>query len=169
PRWGDRFNVTRRCARVVIRACARSGTNRCGGTLVNHEPGPKTTQSASRTALTAWVLAGGSGGTREIERTLPLVLAQATWPRTVTSLSGQVGSTPATSATISSGTDDIGSTLPCAPSSCPTQSSPATESPNSSHRATMSRWPTACRSEEHTSELQSRFDLVWRLLLAKKK
>src|SRR5699024_12126554 len=25
------------------------------------------------------------------------------------------------------------------------------------------------RSEEHTSELQSRFDLVWRLMLAKKK
>src|SRR5207249_12326520 len=28
---------------------------------------------------------------------------------------------------------------------------------------------TACRSEEHTSELQSRFDLVCRLLLEKKK
>src|SRR5271167_5092082 len=41
-----------------------------------------------------------------------------------------------------------------------------------------SSWPTACpcssgrvarRSEEHTSELQSRFDLVCRLLLEKKK
>src|SRR5438105_12441871 len=29
--------------------------------------------------------------------------------------------------------------------------------------------PIACRSEEHTSELQSRVDLVCRLLLAKKK
>src|SRR5699024_8927516 len=58
--------------------------------------------------------------------------------------SDQAGSTPPTSSPFSSGTDDIGSTLPCAPSSCPTQSSPATESPNSSHRATMSRLPTAC-------------------------
>src|SRR5438067_7281155 len=35
------------------------------------------------------------------------------------------------------------------------------------------RWPHGCcrigRSEEHTSELQSRFDLVCRLLLEKKK
>src|SRR6202046_5968224 len=34
------------------------------------------------------------------------------------------------------------------------------------------RWgwrPRLCRSEEHTSELQSRFDLVCRLLLEKKK
>src|SRR5207249_11990135 len=33
------------------------------------------------------------------------------------------------------------------------------------------QWPgmIACRSEEHTSELQSRFDLVCRLLLEKKK
>src|SRR5207249_12069585 len=29
-------------------------------------------------------------------------------------------------------------------------------------------WPRAVRSEEHTSELQSRFDLVCRLLLEKK-
>src|SRR5438067_9551074 len=32
-----------------------------------------------------------------------------------------------------------------------------------------SHGPPACRSEEHTSELQSRFDLVCRLLLEKKK
>src|SRR5437868_13139787 len=31
------------------------------------------------------------------------------------------------------------------------------------------RWSTPRRSEEHTSELQSRFDLVCRLLLEKKK
>src|SRR5207249_8776026 len=43
--------------------------------------------------------------------------------------------------------------------------------------ATISAWPASwrdgasqcCRSEEHTSELQSRFDLVCRLLLEKKK
>src|SRR5215204_6752674 len=31
------------------------------------------------------------------------------------------------------------------------------------------RWPGGCRSEEHTSELQSHSDLVCRLLLEKKK
>src|SRR5437867_7663467 len=31
------------------------------------------------------------------------------------------------------------------------------------------RWPTGSRSEEHTSELQSPYDLVCRLLLEKKK
>src|SRR5438105_5405425 len=35
-------------------------------------------------------------------------------------------------------------------------------------RSTTRRWPP-CRSEEHTSELQSRVDLVCRLLLEKKK
>src|SRR5699024_11285134 len=35
--------------------------------------------------------------------------------------------------------------------------------------APCSRRPTTARSEEHTSELQSRFDLVCRLLLEKKK
>src|SRR5699024_12065288 len=36
------------------------------------------------------------------------------------------------------------------------------------HLSRFSTMPT-CRSEEHTSELQSRFDLVCRLLLEKKK
>src|SRR5699024_2173981 len=35
--------------------------------------------------------------------------------------------------------------------------------------AIISRLPSSIRSEEHTSELQSRFDLVCRLLLEKKK
>src|SRR5437868_14972902 len=38
-----------------------------------------------------------------------------------------------------------------------------------SRRATFSRIGEVMRSEEHTSELQSRFDLVCRLLLEKKK
>src|SRR5437868_11379869 len=36
-------------------------------------------------------------------------------------------------------------------------------------RTTLTRRMMRCRSEEHTSELQSRFDLVCRLLLEKKK
>src|SRR5438067_8310518 len=36
-------------------------------------------------------------------------------------------------------------------------------------RAANGRWGLVYRSEEHTSELQSRFDLVCRLLLEKKK
>src|SRR5699024_11875411 len=45
-------------------------------------------------------------------------------------------------------------TVPCAPSAVPV--------------AAGSVLISACRSEEHTSELQSRFDLVCRLLLEKK-
>src|SRR5438067_8919096 len=37
------------------------------------------------------------------------------------------------------------------------------------HRGDLDRDPRRLRSEEHTSELQSRFDLVCRLLLEKKK
>src|SRR2546422_1794597 len=36
------------------------------------------------------------------------------------------------------------------------------------HREKTTRWPSAYRSEEHTSELQSRLHLVCRLLLEKK-
>src|SRR5215472_3494535 len=50
---------------------------------------------------------------------------------------------PSTSAASSSGTEAIGRTRPCAPSSRPTQSSPCTVSPSSSHSATISRFPTA--------------------------
>src|SRR5437868_9458065 len=41
----------------------------------------------------------------------------------------------------------------------------ARRNPLASHQDRL----TSCRSEEHTSELQSRFDLVCRLLLEKKK
>src|SRR5699024_12075994 len=46
---------------------------------------------------------------------------------------------------------------------------------STSKKSEVRRWPkitfnsTAVRSEEHTSELQSRFDLVFHLLLEKKK
>ena len=50
---------------------------------MNQEPGPSTTQSASPTAVTASAQAGGSAGINEIDRTRPVVSAQATWPRTV--------------------------------------------------------------------------------------
>src|SRR5437868_11059754 len=60
--------------------------------------------------------------------------------------------------------------LPCC--IAPTRS-PASSSIRSSHRAFPIGSTAACekseRSEEHTSELQSRFDLVCRLLLEKKK
>ena len=57
---------------------------------------------------------------------------------------GAAGSCPLTSAWISSGTADIGSTRPWAPSSRPTRSRAATGSPSCSHRPTSSRLPTAC-------------------------
>ena len=66
-------------------ASARPGTSRCGSTLVNHEPGPSTIQSASRTAATASGRTGGAGGSSATERIWPAVVAQATWPLTVVS------------------------------------------------------------------------------------
>src|SRR5690349_21930724 len=47
-------------------------------------------------------------------------------------------------------------------------SGPSPSTPGSSSRAAR-RWRSGLRSEEHTSELQSRRDLVCRLLLEKKK
>src|SRR5690349_25132481 len=55
-----------------------------------------------------------------------------------------------------------------APASAPGRSRPRRQGPG----AAPASWPSArcpCRSEEHTSELQSRRDLVCRLLLEKKK
>ena len=75
-------------------------------------------------AATASGHAGGSAGMSEMDRTRPVVEAQAAWPRTTASWPGRAGSAPSTSAARSSGTDAMGSTRPCAPSSLPTQSSP---------------------------------------------
>src|SRR5699024_12747977 len=51
-----------------------------------------------------------------------------------------------------------------------TAGSPPSSAPTPTSRPPTSRFcPKAPRSEEHTSELQSRFDLVCRLLLEKKK
>src|SRR5207249_11820148 len=61
-----------------------------------------------------------------------------------------------------------GCCLPSAPghtTSRVASSTTAARAPAGIHRAP----PITCRSEEHTSELQSRFDLVCRLLLEKKK
>ena len=65
-------------ARVRTRASRSSGTSRCGSTLVNHDPGPNTTQSASSTARTASLQAGGSTGRRCTAATRPGVVATAT-------------------------------------------------------------------------------------------
>src|SRR5208282_409215 len=143
PGCGARLSTSSRRAVVTCSAEASSGTSRCGSTLVNHEPGPNTTQSASSTARTASGTAGGSGGSSVIDRTWPGVVAHSTCPRTVLTSSGLAGSAPTTSATMSSGTAAIGSTRPPVPSSRPTQSRPATVSPSRSHKATMSRLPTA--------------------------
>ena len=58
---------------------------------MNHDPGPRTTQSASRTASTAWGQACGHAGSRLTETISPSVVATATWPRTVLWASGCVG------------------------------------------------------------------------------
>src|SRR5437868_9414416 len=48
-----------------------------------------------------------------------------------------------------------------------TASASARASSNTGATSPRSRYPSSMRSEEHTSELQSRFDLVCRLLLQK--
>ena len=59
---GTRFMVRMRLASVVRIASATSGTSRCTSTEVNHDPGPRTTLSASMTACTASGRAGGLSG-----------------------------------------------------------------------------------------------------------
>src|SRR5699024_12718336 len=56
--------------------------------------------------------------------------------------------------------------LPCISSSC-SRSVPVPHSSCKTNPAVL--WVSTTRSEEHTSELQSRFDLVCRLLLEKTK
>ena len=125
PGCGARLRTTSRRAPVACSAAASSGTSRCGSTLVNHDPGPNTTQSASSTARDRLrARRAGRAGSSEIDRTWPGVVAHATCPRTVLTSSGLAGSAPTTSATISSGTAAIGSTRPPVPSSLPTQSRP---------------------------------------------
>src|SRR5665647_2959881 len=53
-----------------------------GKTEVNQEPGPRITQSAAWMAATASSHAGGSCGLSRTDRTRPLVVATAAWPRT---------------------------------------------------------------------------------------
>ena len=110
---------------------------------MNQEPGPTTTQSASAIATSASGQAGGSAGSSATSTTWPSVVATSAWPRISVITSGWSGSSPSTRAVMSSGTADIGSTRPCAPSNRATQSSPSTASPSSSHNATISRLPTA--------------------------
>ena len=93
---------------------AASGTSRCGITEVNHDPGPSTTQSASRDRRRrASGQAGGSAGSRLTATTRPSVVATSTWPRTVRPRVGVApGRGPRTSAVMSSGVSAIGSTRP---------------------------------------------------------
>ena len=52
PGSGARLSTTTRRARLSMIASRSSGTSRCGSTLVNHEPGPRNSTSAARTAAT---------------------------------------------------------------------------------------------------------------------
>lgn len=58
PGSATRLSTRARRADVARSAAASSGTNTCGITLVNHEPGPSTTRSAAMMASTACRVAG---------------------------------------------------------------------------------------------------------------
>ena len=80
---------------------------------------------------------------RRTEHTSAGVVATRACPRISETSSGFSGSSPITSAAMSSGTEAIGSTRPFAPRSLATMSRPATGSPSRSHSPTMSRFPIA--------------------------
>ena len=110
---------------------------------MNHDPGPRKTQSASRIASSVSAGQPGSGGRIRTPCTRPRVEATRCWPRTMVTASGYAGSWPTISASISSGTLAIGSTRPRELSSRPTRSRPSTVSPSRSQRDTMRRLPRA--------------------------
>src|SRR5918998_23095 len=143
PGCGTRLSTTIRRATVPPSASARSGTSRCGSTLVNHEPGPSTTTSASATARTASAQACGRCGRSHTRCTRPGVAATATWPR-IRRTASESPSRPATSASMSSGSAAIGNTRPVTPSSWQASSNAATGSPHTSSSPASTRLPTAC-------------------------
>ena len=65
----SRLRVSSRLAAVSWRASRSAGTMRWGMTEVNHEPGPRMTQSASRTASIVSAADGGSAGSSAMLRT----------------------------------------------------------------------------------------------------
>ncbi len=110
-------------------------------TDVNHDPGPRTTQSASSTAATVSGQTGGASAPvvrpprDRPPRRPPPGRARLALPE------GCAGSR--TSASISRGTAAMGSTRPWAPRSRATQSRPSTVS-WVSHKAAMRRFPSEC-------------------------
>ena len=92
-------------------------------TEVNQEPGPSTIQSASSTTSMDSGQAGVSCGIRRTEHTSPAVFATRACPRISETSSGLLGSSPITSAAMSSGTEAMGSTRPFAPRSLATDTS----------------------------------------------
>src|SRR5215475_10707578 len=144
PACGTRFTVTTTVASVDASALPSSCSSRCGITLVNHDPGPSTTTSASRTASTACAHAGAPGGSSRTLRTRPGVVAIEDCPRMRRVRTGSSGSKRSTSAIRSSGTGLIGSTLPTAPTSSATCSMAPTGSPERSRKPVSSRLPIGC-------------------------
>src|SRR6266511_4040291 len=135
-----RLRVTTRRAGLPRIAAASSGTSRCGITLVYHEPGPKTSQSAVPIAVTASAHAGGTAGEMRTTSTCPAVTATSCWPW----ISRSLPPASSTSASIRSGTRDIGSTRPLTRSIAAASSSATTGSGYSCISPHSTRLPTAC-------------------------
>ena len=121
---------------------AAAGTIRCGITEVNHEPGPSTTQSASRDR-------GERLGARRrvgrVERDRDDLARRWSRPRPgrapSVSASGSPGRGRAPAAVMSIGVSAIGSTRPGRRAAGRPSRAPSTWSPSSSHRPTISRLP----------------------------
>ncbi len=126
---------------LAVIASARSGTSRCGITLVYQEPGPKISQSASATAASTGLARrrGRRGQPQPLDLAIGdrhLVLARAPRP----------ASRPAARhrASILSGTGAIGSTRPRARTSSPPGPAPPPDRRYSSISPHSSRLPTGC-------------------------
>ena len=110
------------------------GTTHTASTLVNSDPGPMTTWSASDTAASTSSGAGASGGTIDTEVMGPADSDTLTWPTT---------SVPATSALSTTGSEVAGRTRPWAPSSPAARSRARPKSPVTLARPAMIRLPRA--------------------------
>ena len=127
PGCGARLSDEQLAGRVVsCSAAASSGTSRCGSTLVNHEPGPSTTQSASQHRLhgLAGRPAGRRGTSADADAPGRASVATATCPRTVPARPARPGRSRRTRPRCPAGRPTSAAPGPATPSSRPTQSRP---------------------------------------------
>ena len=79
----SKFKIRNFLALLAIKASRCCGTNKCGRTLENHDPGPITIQSASVIAAMDSMRADGFSGCNRRDSNRPLAVATWTCPLTI--------------------------------------------------------------------------------------